>query len=56
MRLVVDAGVAVKWLVAEEGSDAADRLLTNGDDLICAASDGVENRQRAVAQGSAGRD
>ena len=33
MRLVVDAGVAVKWLVAEEGSDAADRLLANGDDL-----------------------
>ena len=33
MRLVVDAGVAVKWLVAEEGSDAADRLLANDDDL-----------------------
>ena len=33
MRLVIDAGVAVKWLVAEEGSDAADRLLANGDDL-----------------------
>ena len=33
MRLVVDASVAVKWLVAEEGSDAADRLLAGGDDL-----------------------
>ena len=33
MRIVVDASVAVKWLVAEEGSDAADRLLTDGDDL-----------------------
>ena len=33
MRLVVDASVAVKWLIAEDGSDAADRLLTNGDDL-----------------------
>ena len=33
MRLGIDAGVAVKWLVAEEGSDTADRLLTNGDDL-----------------------
>ena len=33
MRLVVDASVAVKWLVEEEGSDAADRLLTGGDDL-----------------------
>ena len=33
MRLVVDASVAVKWLVAEEDSDAADRLLAGGDDL-----------------------
>ena len=33
MRLVVDASVAVKWLVAEEDSDAADRLLARGDDL-----------------------
>ena len=33
MRLVVDASVAVKWLVAEEDSDAADRLLVGGDDL-----------------------
>ena len=31
MRLVVDASVAVKWLVAEEDSDAADRLLTDDD-------------------------
>lgn len=27
MRLVVDASVAVKWLVDEDGSSAADRLL-----------------------------
>ena len=33
MRLVVDASVAVKWLVAEEDSDAAVRLLTGDDDL-----------------------
>ena len=33
MRLVVDASVAVKWLIAEDGSDAADRLLTDDDDL-----------------------
>lgn len=33
MRIVVDASVAVKWLVAEEGSDVANRLLTDGGDL-----------------------
>ena len=33
MRLVVDASVAVKWLIAEEGSDAAHRLAASGDDL-----------------------
>ena len=33
MRLVVDAGVAVKRLAAEDCSDAADRLLANDDDL-----------------------
>ena len=33
MSLVVDASVAVKWLVAEEGSDGADRLLASGEDL-----------------------
>ena len=31
MRLVVDAGVAVEWLVSEEDSDAADRLPAGGD-------------------------
>ena len=31
MRPVVDASVAVKWLVAEEDADAADRLLADGD-------------------------
>ena len=33
MRLVVDASVAVRWLVAEEGSEAAHRLAASGDDL-----------------------
>ena len=33
MRLVVDASVAVKWLIAEDGSDAAHRLAAGGDDL-----------------------
>ena len=33
MRLVVDASVAVKWLVAEEDSSAAHRLVVSGDDL-----------------------
>lgn len=33
MKLVVDASVAVKWLVAEEDSDAAQRLVASGDDL-----------------------
>ena len=33
MSLVVDASVAVKWLVAEPGSDAADGVATSGEDL-----------------------
>lgn len=33
MRLVVDASVAVKWLVSEDGSDIARKLVANGDDL-----------------------
>ena len=33
MRLVVDASVAVKWLVAEEGSDAAHDLAASSDEL-----------------------
>ncbi len=34
MRLVVDASVAVKWLVEEEDSDAADRLLDGSHELF----------------------
>ena len=34
MRLVVDASVAVKWLVEEEHSDAADRLLGGNHELF----------------------
>ena len=33
MSLVVDASVAVKWLVAEEESDAAHRLVASDEDL-----------------------
>ena len=33
MKLVVDASVAVKWLVEEEGSAAAIRLIEEGHDL-----------------------
>ncbi len=33
MSLVVDASVAVKWLVAEEESDAAQRLVASGQEL-----------------------
>ncbi len=34
MRLVVDASVAVKWLVAEEHSDLAVRLLHSDHELL----------------------
>ncbi len=34
MRLVVDASVAVKWLVDEEHSDLADQLLDGGHQLF----------------------
>lgn len=34
MRLVVDASVAVKWLVEEEHSGAAARLLEGSDELF----------------------
>ena len=33
MRLVVDASVAVKWLVAEEDADIADQLAASGQEL-----------------------
>ena len=34
MRLIIDASVAVKWLVDEEDSDAADRLLDGRHELF----------------------
>ena len=34
MRFVVDASVAIKWLVAEEQSDIADRLLDGSHELF----------------------
>lgn len=33
MRLVVDASVALKWLIPEEDSDVADRLLTQSHEI-----------------------
>lgn len=33
MKLVVDASVALKWLVPEEDSDVADRLFTQNNDI-----------------------
>ena len=33
MKLVVDASVALKWLVPEEDSDVADRLLTQSYEI-----------------------
>ena len=33
MRFVVDASVAVKWLVAEDDADVAQELATSGHDL-----------------------
>ena len=33
MRFVVDASVAVKWLVAEDDADIAQELATSGHDL-----------------------
>jgi len=33
MRFVVDASVTVKWLVAEEDADIADRLAASGQEL-----------------------
>ena len=33
MKLVVDASVALKWLVPEEDSDMADRLLTQNHEI-----------------------
>ena len=33
MRLVVDASVAVKWLVVEKDADVAQELATSGQDL-----------------------
>jgi predicted nucleic acid-binding protein len=34
MRLVVDASVAIKWMINEPGSEPADRLLDGGHDFL----------------------
>lgn len=40
--IVVDASVAVKWLIAEEGSDAARELLSGGELLVVPSPAQVE--------------
>jgi len=34
MKLVVDASVAIKWMIDEEDSELADRLLDEGHDFL----------------------
>ena len=34
MKLVVDASVAIKWMIDEQDSDLADRLLDEGHDFL----------------------
>jgi predicted nucleic acid-binding protein len=34
MKLVVDASVAIKWMVEEQDSELADRLLDGGHDFL----------------------
>ena len=36
--IVVDASVAVKWLIEEDRSDAAQQLRNSGDDLVAPSS------------------
>ena len=62
MRLVVDASVAVKWLVAEEDSDAARELAASGEDLhaprlmACEIANALWRKARLgeIARGEAG--
>ena len=56
MRLVVDASVAAEWLVEEEYSVAADRLLERSHELLCSSADGAGGRECAVAKSPYRRD
>ena len=57
--VVVDASLAVKWLVEENDSDRADRILETWEsqDIRVAApkSDALRGDQRSTPQGGAGR-
>ena len=56
MRLVVDASVAVKWLIAEDDSNIARTMAAKGEDLHAPRLMASRDCQCAVAQGAAGRD
>ena len=58
MRLVVDASVALKWLVEEEGSDSAERLREGEHELHAPrllASEVANALWRKARQGEVGR-
>ena len=59
MSLVVDASVAVKWLVAEEDSESANRLAVGAEDLLAPrlmASEVANTLWRKARLGEIGRD
>lgn len=59
MSLVVDASVAVKWLVAEEESESANRLAAGAEDLHAPrlmASEVANTLWRKARLGEIGRD
>ncbi len=59
MSLVVDASVAVKWLVAEEDSESANRLAAGAEDLHAPrlmASEVADTLWRKARLGEIGRD
>ena len=59
MSLVVDASVAVKWLVAEEDSESANRLAAGAEDLHAPrlmASEVANTLWRKARLGEIGRD
>ncbi len=58
MRLVVDASVALKWLVEEEGSESAERLREGEHELHAPrllASEVANALRRKARQGEIGR-
>ena len=52
MHLVVDASVAVKWLIAEDDSSIAREMAARGGGPARTAPDGLRDCQCAVAQGT----